>query len=59
VEPTRESIEREFPGWEIYRGFGQPWARLAADPDIRVRGEDWADLRDQLNAHLRTAGHDV
>ncbi|MGH3125570.1 MAG: hypothetical protein ACRDND_31720 [Streptosporangiaceae bacterium] len=47
-EPTRESIAAEFPAWEPYESFSQPWARLRGDPGVRVRGEDWMDLRDEI-----------
>jgi hypothetical protein len=46
------SLEREFPGWMIWReGLGR-WlnscfARCHVT-DAGVSGEDWADLRDQI-----------
>jgi hypothetical protein len=51
-EPTLTDVEREFPGWECYESFGWCWARLTADPDVRVRGEDPMDLRDQIIRHI-------
>ncbi len=46
------SLEREFAGWMVWREGQGRWlnscfARSHKTGD-RVRGEDWADLRDQL-----------
>ena len=55
------SLEREFPGWMVWReGYGR-WlnscfARCHVT-DAGVSGEDWADLRDQIvRAEPRAGG---
>jgi hypothetical protein len=48
------SLEREFPGIMIYRStFGSCCARWHDHPDVSVRGEDWADLRDEITRKIR------
>jgi hypothetical protein len=46
------SLEREFPGWMVYReGSGMRLFSCYArnrESRARIEGEDWADLRDQL-----------
>jgi hypothetical protein len=51
-EPTLTDVEREFPGWECWRGTsGLYYARLAGRPrrhKADAQGEDPRDLRDQI-----------
>jgi hypothetical protein len=51
-EPTLTDVEREFPGWECWRGMsGLYYARAAGRPrrhKADVQGEDPLDLRDQI-----------
>lgn len=43
------SLEREFPGWMVYRGTGRLChGRRRDDDGVSVRGEDWVDLRDMI-----------
>ena len=43
------SLEAEFPGVMIYRStFGSCSARWHGHAGVSVRGEDWADLRDEI-----------
>ena len=47
---TKESIEQEFPGWEVWQGVDRRWhARIrgAAAP-VMVHGDDVVDLREQI-----------
>ena len=50
TEPTQDSLAREFPGWEVWKGVSDLWyARLPrSTPPIVVRGEDLTDLRDEI-----------
>lgn len=57
-DPTKEDLQREFPGWHIWVGIaGLKYARKPlTSPPVVLRGEDWMDLRDQVNGYLgRTA----
>jgi hypothetical protein len=62
-EPTMKDLQREFPGWHFWVGIaGLKYARKpnSSPPQVVGPGEDWTDLRDQLNGHLgRTAPADV
>ena len=53
-EVTRESIEAEFPGWEVWQGIDRMWhARIrGATPPVMVHGEDLIDLRDEIKRRL-------
>ena len=52
AEPTLADVQREFSGWEAWRGTsGRYYARLAARPRAQraeVEGEDPRDLRDSI-----------
>lgn len=50
AEPTLDEIRGAFPSWEVWQGICGLWyARLPlSSPPIIVRGEDLADLRDQI-----------
>jgi hypothetical protein len=59
-EHTLADIQRDYPGWELYRAFGWEWARLGDRPDIRVRGEDEDDLYSEIvRAESRLAEGDL
>jgi hypothetical protein len=45
---SAEEIAREFPGWSVERGTDQLWHAQRAQPLAQVRGEDLADLRDEM-----------
>jgi hypothetical protein len=47
---TIESIEREFPGWEPYKGTDRRWhAQLSdAKPHVVVHDDDLLGLRDEI-----------
>jgi hypothetical protein len=50
-ELTESSLRDEYPGWDIIDGIPArlKYARLrGSSPPIVVRGEDWADLRDEI-----------
>jgi hypothetical protein len=51
-EPTLADVQREFPGWECWRGTsGLYYARCGTRPRNRgfdVQGEDPLDLRDMI-----------
>ena len=51
-DPAAADLAAEFPGWKIERGIdGLLYARLlGSHPPLVVRGEDAADLRDQIRA---------
>jgi hypothetical protein len=43
------NLERRFSGWICFRAANNTCcARWLQDPQIIVRGESWADLRDQI-----------
>jgi hypothetical protein len=50
TEPTRESIEREFPGWEAFQGVDRRWhARLVgAEKPVMVHDDDLPGLREEI-----------
>ncbi len=58
-EPTLADVQREFPGWEAWRGVsGLYYARRPGRPrrhGADVQGEDPRDLRDQI---IRAASQD-
>jgi hypothetical protein len=57
-ELTKEDLQREFRGWHFWVGIaGLKYARKPlTSPPVVLRGEDWTDLRDQVNGYLgRTA----
>jgi hypothetical protein len=49
-EPTLANVQREFPGWECWRGISglcYAWRRTRpASHSFDVQGEDPLDLRD-------------
>lgn len=51
--PDRQAIaklEAEFPGWQCFRGTNlMTYGRTHDSPNQLVRGEDWTDLRDEIN----------
>jgi len=51
-EPTLADVQREFAGWEAWRGIsGRYYARRAGKPRAnraQVEGEDPRDLRDSI-----------
>ncbi len=49
-EPTKASIEREFPGWEVWRGIDNLWhARMkGATPPVLVRDDHLGGLREEI-----------
>lgn len=49
-EPTRESIEAEFPDWEPFRGTDRRWhARLrGAEDSVIVDDDDLLGLREEI-----------
>jgi hypothetical protein len=50
AEPTRAEVEQEFPDWRVFRAASLLWhAERRDDTDVRVRGEDLMDLRDELH----------
>ncbi len=53
-EPGRDDLAAEFPGWEIWRGVSQLCygRKPLTSPPVLLRGEDWADLRDQIRGWL-------
>jgi hypothetical protein len=51
-EPTLADVQREFAGYECWRGVsGLCYARLPGRPHADVQGEDPRDLRDQIIRH--------
>lgn len=56
AEPTLGDVQRDFPAWECYASFGWCWAKLRADPDVKVRGEDPMDLWDMINRWIGLRG---
>ena len=48
-EPTLEDIARQHPGWRVWKGADQMChASPLSGPALAVRGEDPADLADQI-----------
>lgn len=47
-EPTLEEVQREFQGWNCYRGTSGRYC--ASRGNVWLAGEDPLDLRDQLIA---------
>jgi hypothetical protein len=49
-EPTKDSIEREFRGWEIWRGTDNRWhARIRnAEPPVTVADDHLDGLREEI-----------
>jgi hypothetical protein len=47
---AQASLEAEFPGWMIHRAANHLCyaSNKTTDQRDHLRGEDWADLRDQL-----------
>lgn len=59
-EPTKEDLQREFPGWHLWVGIaGLRYARKAkSSPPVVMRGSDWTDIRQQITGYLgRSATH--
>jgi hypothetical protein len=52
--PTLDDLLREFPAWEFWEGIaGLVYARKPlTSPPVVLRGEDPADLRDQIRGWL-------
>lgn len=46
------SLGAEFPGWTAYRAADRLCYARRDKPKKLVRGEDWADLRDQMIREL-------
>jgi hypothetical protein len=57
-EITQESLAREFPAWEIWKGVTYFWyaRKPLTSPPIVERGEDLTDLRDQMIRKMRQLG---
>jgi hypothetical protein len=56
AEPTTaEDIEQEFPQWHAWKGVSELWyaAVKRSSPQILVRGEDPASLRDAIKGWLK------
>lgn len=53
-EPTMKDLQREFPDWHFWVGIaGLKYARKPkSSPQKFARGEDWQDLRDEINGIL-------
>ena len=49
-EPTKDSIEREFLGWELWRGTDNRWhARIRnAEPPVTVADDHLDGLREEI-----------
>ena len=49
-EPTKDSIEREFPGWELWHGTDNRWhARIRnAEPPVTVADDHLDGLREEI-----------
>jgi hypothetical protein len=49
-EPTKDSIERESPGWEIWRGTDNRWhARIRnAEPPVTAADDHLDGLREEI-----------
>jgi hypothetical protein len=59
-EPTRASLEADFPGWEVFQGLDRRrHARLkGAETPVMVHGDDLVDLREEIiraNSHIEEA----
>ena len=56
-EPTLADVQREFPGWDCWRGTsGLYYARRCTRPrnhSADVQGEDPFDLRDMIRGWIR------
>lgn len=54
-EPTLADVQREFPGWEVWRGISERcYGRMPGRPRRHradVEGEDPRDLRDSIVRH--------
>jgi hypothetical protein len=50
AERTLDEVQREFPGWTVSRGTDSMFHAVPRDgtPGKHVRGEDPADLRDEI-----------
>jgi hypothetical protein len=63
-EPTLADVQREFPGWECWRGTsGLYYARRCTRPrnhSYDVQGEDPLDLRDMIRGWIgRNTEHEL
>jgi hypothetical protein len=54
TEPTKESVAKEFAGWHLWVGIsGLKYGRRRKTiPAQVVRGESWADVREQILGKL-------
>ena len=50
LDLSREELERQFPRWHMWKGISGLWyaSRRGSSPPVVVRGEDLADLRDEI-----------
>jgi hypothetical protein len=50
MDPSPESLEREFPGWTVWRGVSELWyaRRLNTSPPVILRDENLTGLRAQM-----------
>lgn len=50
TEPSKESIQDEFPGWEVWHGLDNRWhARIkGATPPIMVADDHLDGLREEI-----------